>query len=52
MPYPILIKPRMHAHRIRNDKGVVYPKRIDQTISGLQPLVDVAKQGSSQSLVH
>src|SRR5258708_38919856 len=23
LPYPILIKPRTHVHRLRNDKGIV-----------------------------
>jgi D-aspartate ligase len=40
LPYPILIKPRTHVHRVRNDKGVVvhsmaelireYPRVIDR----------------------
>ena len=33
LPYPILIKPRTHVHRLRNDKGVVVhsaPELIDQ----------------------
>jgi D-aspartate ligase len=33
LPYPILIKPRTHVHRLRNDKGVVVysaPDLIDQ----------------------
>src|SRR5579872_1748736 len=29
LPYPVLIKPRTHVHRLRNDKGVVVHSAID-----------------------
>jgi predicted ATP-grasp superfamily ATP-dependent carboligase len=39
LPYPILIKPRTHVHRLRNDKGVVVYSAID-LIDQYQRFVD------------
>jgi D-aspartate ligase len=42
LPYPILIKPRTHVHRIRNDKGVVVYSP-DELIRQYQHFVDREK---------
>jgi D-aspartate ligase len=39
LPYPILIKPRTHVHRLRNDKGVV-AYSAGELIDQYQPFVD------------
>jgi D-aspartate ligase len=39
LPYPILIKPRTHVHRLRNDKGVVVHSA-DDLISQYQRFID------------
>jgi D-aspartate ligase len=39
LPYPILVKPRTHVHRIRNNKGVVV-RSADQLISRYQLFLD------------
>ena len=51
LPYPILIKPRTHVHRLRNDKGVVvYSPR--ELINQYQRFVDreQARAGNDQLL--
>ena len=39
LPYPILIKPRTHVHRLRNDKGVVV-RSADQLIRQYRLFLD------------
>jgi D-aspartate ligase len=39
LPYPILIKPRTHVHRLRNDKGVVVGS-VDQLIRQYRLFLD------------
>jgi D-aspartate ligase len=39
LPYPILIKPRTHVHRLRNDKGVVV-RSVDQLIRQYRLFLD------------
>ena len=40
LPYPILIKPRTHVHRLRNDKGLVAHSR-EEMIEKYQQYVDL-----------
>jgi D-aspartate ligase len=63
LPYPILIKPRTHVNRLRNDKGVrvdspqelvqEYPRFIDREIDGLplNPLLPEARVPILQQFV-
>ena len=46
LPYPILVKPRTHVHRLRNDKGIVVHSSI-QLIQQYQRFVDRERVGSS-----
>lgn len=39
LPYPILIKPRTHVHRLRNDKGIVV-RSANDLISQYQRFID------------
>jgi D-aspartate ligase len=64
LPYPVLIKPRTHVHRLRNDKGVVvasaselmdqYQRFIDreQDPAGDNPLLPDAKLPILQQFVR
>ncbi len=51
LPYPILIKPRTHVHRLRNDKGVVVYSE-GELINQYQRFVDreQARAGNDQLL--
>jgi D-aspartate ligase len=44
LPYPILIKPRTHVHRLRNDKGVVVHSAVD-LIGQYQRFIDRERTG-------
>ena len=48
LPYPILIKPRTHVHRERNDKGLVANSRAE-LVQKYQRFVDLEKSDSESS---
>jgi D-aspartate ligase len=51
LPYPILIKPRTHVHRLRNDKGVVVHSASD-LINEYQRFIDRERdRGADSSLL-
>lgn len=52
LPYPILIKPRTHVHRLRNDKGVVVHSAVE-LINQYRRFVDREQARSADSsLLH
>jgi D-aspartate ligase len=50
LPYPILIKPRTHVHRLRNDKGVVVQSK-NELIDQYQRFVDREQDRIADSLL-
>ena len=52
LPYPILIKPRTHVHRLRNDKGVVVHSALE-LINQYRRFVDREQaRGADNALLH
>jgi len=51
LPYPILIKPRTHVHRFRNDKGVVVHSA-SELKNKYQEYVDREQDRSKRSALH
>jgi predicted ATP-grasp superfamily ATP-dependent carboligase len=50
LPYPVLIKPRTHVHRLRNDKGIVaYSK--SELIEQYQLFIDRERQRAENPLL-
>jgi D-aspartate ligase len=50
LPYPVLIKPRTHVHRLRNDKGVVVKSASELRDKYLQYVYREARAGRKATL--